>query len=476
MTKQLPPHNIESEEAVLGSMLIDPELTPHAAGILTASDFYVVKNGWIFDAIVSMHNLGQAIDSLTVSQELTRRDQYSQIGGDSFIAHLINCVPTSVHIVSYAEEVKVTSIRRRMIELGSNIAQHAWNESNHIEDALSEIQAGISAIRKIAAKNQGNVSVLTADDILHTDWPDPVWAIPGVLPTGLCMLAGKPKNGKSWLALQIACAISTGGVVFNQRVQQGPVLYMALEDYPKRLYKRLKKQQWPDNAPVEFITMKTFSTEIGDLAGAGLDRLQAKIKHNKYRLVVIDTFSRAIGMYMRVKEDASASIMTRVLSPIQELANEQDMAIIMIDHHTKATGLVEDAITDIMGSIAKGATMDTAWGLYRERGHSGAKLQIVGRDIEEETTLAMEFDREYGIWHCNGDSNSLEMTARRQEILLALQEMGRATNDQLSEMTGQDKGNTYKRLSDMVSVGLIIREVDGSRVYYKRSPSATAIM
>lgn len=476
MARKLPPHNIDSEEAVLGSLLIDPELTPHAACMLTASDFYVVKNGWVFDAIVNLHKNGQAIDLLTISTELDKRDQLVQIGGQAFISHLINCVPTSVHIRSYAEEVKSTSVRRQMIELGSHIAQHAWNESNHIDNALSEIQAGISAIRRIAAKSQDNISVLTADDILHTEWPDPTWAIPDILPTGLCMLAGKPKCGKSWLTLQISCAVATGGMVFNKRVQQGPVLYLALEDYPKRLYKRIKKQQWPNKTQVEFITMKTFGQEVGDLTGAGLDRLQARIKHGKHRMVVIDTFSRAIGMYMRVKEDASASIMTRVLSPIQELANEQDIAIIIIDHHTKATGMTEDAITDIMGSIAKGATLDTAWGLYRERGHSGAKLQIVGRDIEEDTTLAMEFDKEYGIWHCNGDANGLEMTARRQELLLVLQEMGRATNDQLAEMTGQDKGNTYKRLNDMVSVGLVVRDVDGSRVYYKRSPSATSIM
>lgn len=76
------------------------------------------------------------------------------------------------------------------------------------------------------------LNLLTADQILTTQWPEPVWAIPHMLPAGLTILAGRSKIGKSWLALQIAQAVAAGSTVLDRQVQKGPVLYLALEDSP----------------------------------------------------------------------------------------------------------------------------------------------------------------------------------------------------------------------------------------------------
>ncbi len=72
-----------------------------------------------------------------------------------------------------------------------------------------------------------------------TEWPEPTWAVPGLLPAGLCIFAGKQKAGKSWLALQIAQAVATGGHVLGQQIERGPILYLALEDIPRRLQDRM---------------------------------------------------------------------------------------------------------------------------------------------------------------------------------------------------------------------------------------------
>jgi predicted ATP-dependent serine protease len=103
--------------------------------------------------------------------------------------------------------------------------------------------------------------------------------------TSITLLAGRPKIGKSWLALQIAHAVGTGGQVLDRQVERGKVLYVTLEDSPRRSQERLKKQ----HAPAE--TDLLFAFAWPPLAEQGFLELRAEIEKERYRLVVIDTFS-----------------------------------------------------------------------------------------------------------------------------------------------------------------------------------------
>lgn len=293
------------------------------------------------------------------------------------------------------------------------------------------------------------LALLTADDILTTEWPEPVWAIPDLLPVGLAILAGKPKAGKSWLALQIAQAVGAGGVALGRRVERGPVLYLALEDPPRRLQERMVKQHWPRGLPVEFMPMGRFIDEVGDLRNGGGERLARQIQVQRYRLVVIDTLSRSVQ-----GDQNDVADMTIALAPLQEIAHEHNCAVILIDHHKKGGGFDPDAINDILGSVAKGAMTDTAWGLYRESGKAGAKLAIIGRDVEVQT-LALTFDGLTGCWQCEGDADKLEITENRQAILDAVEGMGRAALTDVAEAAGRNKGSVYRDLQDLVAAGLL---------------------
>jgi len=245
------------------------------------------------------------------------------------------------------------------------------------------------------------LDLLTADSILKTDWPEPVWAVPGLLPVGLTILAGAPKVGKSWLALQIAQAVAAGGVIFGLRVEAGPVLYLALEDPPRRLQERMKKQNWPLGLDADFMTVGSFLDRIGDLRNGGGERLARQIERRGYRLVAVDTLSRAIA-----GDQNDVSEMTSWLTPIQEIAHVKNCVIILIDHHRKTGGAYQDAIADILGSTGKGAMADTAIGLYRERGKAGAKLVITGREVEERT-LDLRMDWFTGCWQLDSSEEGL---------------------------------------------------------------------
>ena len=304
------------------------------------------------------------------------------------------------------------------------------------------------------------LDLLTADDILTTDWPEPTWAIPNLLPAGLNILAGKPKVGKSWLALQIAQAVAAGGVALGERVEAGSVLYLALEDPPRRLKDRMNKQGWPLGLPAEFMPLGQFSQQIGDLQDGGGERLALQIKLKGYHLLVVDTLSRAVyGDQSDVEE------MTASLTPIQEMAHNLNCAVLIIDHHRKGFGANPDAVGDILGSTAKGALADCIWGLYREQGKANAKLAITGRDVEQKTLL-LRMSNLTGCWQVEGDADELELTERRQEILDTLKALEKAQAVDIAKAIGQDRSNTFKRLQDLEAAGQVQRFVEESKIFY----------
>jgi RecA-family ATPase len=205
--------------------------------------------------------------------------------------------------------------------------------------------------RKIAS------NLLTAAELLEDNWPEPNWALPGILPVGLNLLAGPPKVGKSWLALQIAQAVAIGGMALDERVQQGNVLYLALEDPPRRMHDRMLKQGWTRLTNTRFLTLGSFQEAVGDLSKAGGRGLAHYVRSENYRLLVIDTFSRAFS-----GDQNEVDVITSVLAPIQHLAHERNCAVLLIDHHRKATGEAHDPIADVIGSTAKGAWQTPSWG------------------------------------------------------------------------------------------------------------------
>src|SRR5580765_4730432 len=96
------PSSPEAEEAVLGSILINPETLLEVAAFLQAGDFFIVRNGWIFDAMLSLHERGESIDELTLNRELRARDQLDTIGGAAYLTSLSNNTPTFAHAETYA--------------------------------------------------------------------------------------------------------------------------------------------------------------------------------------------------------------------------------------------------------------------------------------------------------------------------------------------------------------------------------------
>ena len=143
------------------------------------------------------------------------------------------------------------------------------------------------------------------------------------------MLAGQAKVGKSWLALQMAQAVATGKPLFDKKARQGRVLYMALEDTPERIKRRTKKQGWTDGLEVYFYSAKDFGRYLQGLDGTGGVLLGREMARGRYRLVVIDTLSRAFS------GGENLTAMMEKLAPLHAKANELNCAVLLVDHHRK---------------------------------------------------------------------------------------------------------------------------------------------
>ena len=258
----------------------------------------------------------------------------------------------------------------------------------------------------------------TLQELLARQLPPVQWAIPDILPEGLTLLAGKPKLGKSWLALAMALAVASGGVALGTYpVTQGEVLYLALEDNERRLQSRAQQL---------LASMTTVPTSISfelrwpRLDQGGLTYLEEYLQtHPDVRLVVIDTWAR-VSPKAQHRQRSQYEDEYAALTPLKFLADTYRVSILAIHHLRKMRG--DDVLDEITGSIGLTGAVDGALILKRERGQHDASLFVTGRDIEHEQQLALRFDAQTAMWMQVGNAEEVRRTKERQDILDLLSE------------------------------------------------------
>lgn len=249
--ERLPPHDIDAEEAVLGSLLIDPEAILLVATFLKPEDFYREQNRWVYKACLALYEREEVINQITVGRELAsqpNQERLMDIGGAAYLSHLIAAVPTSVQVESYAQIVHHLALMRRLISAGGQIAAIGYEAGTDIdvafdkaEDILFHLRRGESPrdfihIRKIldqyfeesgqrAPPPQGHLPhVLTGFTALDE-------LLGGLQRSDMIVLAARPSLGKSSLALNIAR---------NAAIEQGAhVAIFSLEMSKEQLVQRL---------------------------------------------------------------------------------------------------------------------------------------------------------------------------------------------------------------------------------------------
>ena len=219
-TIQSQPHNRQAEEAVLGSVLINPESYYDVAQILEADYFYIIRNRWIWEVFTNLHENRSPIDILTVSEELENRNQLEEIGGQAYLMMLVNQTPSSLNAEAYAKIVEETSVRRRMLASANEMAKLAYQQDkqlDHIIDAaeksvfnLSErrIRRDLESIQTVVSQYYDRVSQLSqrSEEIfgVPTGLSDLDTLLGGLQKSDLLIIAGRPASGKTGFLLTVA--------------------------------------------------------------------------------------------------------------------------------------------------------------------------------------------------------------------------------------------------------------------------------
>ena len=217
---RLPPQNIDAEQSVLGSLLIDREAVIKIAPFLQPGDFYREAHGEIYAAILDLHERREPADFVTLCDELERRGQLETVGGAAYLTSLINSVPTAIHVEHYAHIVERTAILRRLIEAAGRIAGLAYAEAEEVDVVVDRaeqilfdvsqrrVSRGLMPIRRVLTEYYDRIEYLHQHQGemvgLPTGFLDLDGPLGGLQPSDLIIVAGRPGMGKSSLGLTMA--------------------------------------------------------------------------------------------------------------------------------------------------------------------------------------------------------------------------------------------------------------------------------
>lgn len=251
VSPQIVPHSREAEEAVIGSIMINPEAYYEVASFLRADDFYIHRNRWIWEVFNRLHERRVPIDFLTVTEELNQLGQLSEAGGPAYLTALITNVPTSLHAEAYGKIVEETAIRRRMLTAANDIAKLAYQQDVTVDtvmDGAEKAVFGVSerrttrdlqTIQQVLSEYYDRIDEISgrSEEIggVPTGFLDLDKLLGGMQPSDLLIIAGRPGSGKT--AFMLSAAKNAA------QIHKKHVAIFSLEMSNEQLIQRLMAQE-----------------------------------------------------------------------------------------------------------------------------------------------------------------------------------------------------------------------------------------
>ncbi|MGK4166374.1 replicative DNA helicase [Ligilactobacillus salivarius] len=402
MTDNLPPQNIEAEQAVLGAIFLNTDALADAMEYVEADDFYRRAHQILFQAMVDLNNDGEAIDVLTVQNYLTTNNQLDDVGGVAYIAELATSVPTAANAGYYAKIVEEKSMLRRLISTATNIITQANNGDDDVPSLLDSAErqimdvserrnrSGFREIKDVLNETLSDIDRLSqqSEDItgLPTGYREFDKMTAGLQPDNLIILAARPAVGKTAFALNIAQNIATSTdtsvAIFS--------LEMSAESLVNRMLcaegsinanhlrtGQLDEGEW-QNLIVAMGALSNTSIFIDDTPGIKMAEIRAKCRRlakekGNLGLVVIDYLQLIEGSNKESRQQEVSEISRQ----LKKLAKELSVPILALSQLSRGVEQRQDkrpVLSDIResGSIEQDA--DIVAFLYRddyyERGES----------------------------------------------------------------------------------------------------------
>jgi hypothetical protein len=365
--------NIEIEEAVLGCLLIDPDAYAQIAHILTPADFFVIHNGWIFDAIGRMVESGTPVEFITLVDELQRQGRLEESGGAAYITRLINAEASAMHVVSYAHKVREWSRRRQLVATAEDlvVAAHSTN-GHHRELAAAVLERGSELLTST------NALPVSAGELLSDTTLSPRDFVEGFIGgKSVHLVSGDGGVGKSLAMLDLAFCVSHGVPWLGLRTRQTPVLFLDLENHPTRVRDRirllLRGHNLAEPPPV------SFKFELNSRFDSNAAVIEVCHLANKCqaRLIILDSLVDFLGE----TDENSNSEMGCIAQRLRAVAKRLDGSLVVIHHSPKgglsvrgASALLDGA--DIGVLVARDGNMLT---LKQAKNRNGPEMTVRAR-------------------------------------------------------------------------------------------------
>lgn len=424
---KLPPQNIEAEQSLLGSLLIDKDAVINIAEMLLPEHFYrTEQHGHIFNAIVKLFEKREPIDLVTVAEKLKQDGALDKVGGPAYLTELVNMVPTSAHVESYARIIKEHALRRALISSATKFVQNAYDEGREINEIIEESEQAIFALSQqhirrdfIQLKDALAQSFDRLDEIskssgkmrgVPTGYRDLDNKLAGLQDSNLIIFAARPGMGKTSFALNIAQHVAVNANL--------PVGIFSLEMSQEELVDRLLVGQ----ADIDAWKLKTgrldekdfdrLSHAMGQLAeaplfiddtpGISLGEIRTKARRlqaeHGLRLIVVDYLQLIKGRNLenRVQE------VSEISQGLKNLARELKVPVFALSQLNRSVenrgGTKKPQLADLRESGAIEQDADVVMFIYRE---DPEKIEQVKLDIQK---------------HRNGPTGEIDLIFRADRV------------------------------------------------------------
>ena len=446
--------NREFEAAFLGACMVN-------AGVLTDSylsvtDFANVDHQLIYKAIITVHTDTGQTDPLLVADHLKKEGELNRVGGHDAIYHLQAVVVETENASWYAREIKNLATKRRILEIVNKASRKVQDAETDPENVVASLELDLNQLEfeqeKLESYSVHELAKMTIDPVK--------WFIPNILPSGLTILAGPPKIGKSFFCWNIALAIACGGVAFSSIEIDQPynVTYLSLEDPPALLKDRLELIS-PDEKPNNLHIIHDLRSK--KLDAVGLKMIEEHLDETNSELLIVDTWKHVAP---RIEsKGTSYDVDYEALIPIHQFAHRRNIGIILVTHTRKAVDM-DNVFNQIQGSVGMQASCDTLMMISHD---SGAKtLHLSGRRIQSAQYALTISD---GIWQLEGDAQDFRKSELRNEIISHLHEAGKygLSAGDLVELTGKGDSLIRNTLRRMVLADEIIQPKKRGDYFFK---------
>lgn len=423
---RIPPQNLEAEAALLGSIMQKPDAMYEILDLVSADSFYSDKHRLVFASMLDLFKKSSPIDLLSVSARLKEKNQLDQIGGSSFLAELVQVVPTASNVKYYAEIVQKKYMMRRLIQAAENISSLGYEEQTDLEEILDKAEKSIfdvtnfTSIHKFAELKDELTEAWERLDKLHnekdglrgvsTGFAEIDAKLAGFQKSDLIILAARPSMGKTSLALDIArqTAIkqNTPVGIFSLEMSSQQLVDRMLAaqsnvDAWKLRTGRLSREDEFESIRHSLDALSKAPIFIDDQPGNNILKMRSiarRLKTEKgLKLLVVDYLQLMVPTSLKANDNLVQQV-TEVSRSLKNLARELDIPVLALSQLSRA---VEQRggrprLSDLRDSGSIEQDADVVMFIHREDKY---------KDESEKTNIAEILIEK----HRNGETGKIEL-------------------------------------------------------------------